>query len=182
MYVGNHAQVYICLYVYRFMFTYRAIKCLSNQLRWTGPILYVSIIYITILTNIKKAPQQKLHLCSWQEACKYILFSALYMFKISIKSHCHCGWIMSHHNPIAHLQTVSTFNNPKDDTIIQNNLNLYWNWCHSNVLLPSNLSHEAAPYNHGFSCSQNTQASAILLVQCYVELYASRKHLIKKAP
>ena len=33
--------------------------------------------------------------------------------------------MMSHHNPNAHLQIVSTFNNPKDDIIIQNNLNLY---------------------------------------------------------
>ena len=31
---------------------------------------------------------------------------------------------MSHHNPNVHLQTVSKFNNPKDDTIIQNNPNL----------------------------------------------------------
>ena len=28
------------------------------------------------------------------------------------------------HNPSVHLQTVSTFNNPKDDTIIKNNPNL----------------------------------------------------------
>ena len=31
---------------------------------------------------------------------------------------------MSHHNPDVHLQTVTTFNNPKDDTIIQNSQNL----------------------------------------------------------
>ena len=32
---------------------------------------------------------------------------------------------MSHHNPNVHIQLVSIFNNPKDDLIIQNNLNLY---------------------------------------------------------
>ena len=32
---------------------------------------------------------------------------------------------MSHHNPNVHLQTVSTFNNPKDDTIIQNKIQIY---------------------------------------------------------
>ena len=39
------------------------------------------------------------------------------------------------------------------------------------MFLPLNLLREAAPYNHGFSCSQNIELSAILLACCYIELY-----------
>ena len=71
-----HKSIYV--YVSKFMFTYKAIKCLSNQLKLNGPILYMSIIYITILTNIQKNTAVKN--CIYAHDKKYVNISFLVHF------------------------------------------------------------------------------------------------------